>query len=724
MTRFTRLLACASITVLLCLRYTPANAAEAPWYEFVSPIPGSTLVLPETNIILRPGGAVDAASTLGGSLVSVSGSISGSHDGRLRLSDDRQTLTFQPYAPFTYGETVTWHVGSGLVTDTRGLIPPASFTFTIAGPERESLGDSPIPADGDEIPPSPSLAVAATRAVNLRSATLVADSLPSDFPNIRAAVYGNTAPGRLFVSNLTLGANAPSYLMILDNDGTPFFYRQHPGSLLDFKVQPDGRLTYFDGSTRRHYALNARYDVVDSFSCGNGYSTDGHDFLLLPNGHALLMSYDEQFMDLSQIVPGGGVRTKVIGLILQELDRDKNVVFQWRSWDHFQITDVVSHPLTAKAVDYVHGNSIDVDSEGNLIVSSRHMNEITKISRTTGEILWRLGGKNNQFTFVNEPISFSHQHCARLLPNGHLILFDNGNFRVPAFSRAVEYAIDEVQKTATLVWQYRLTPDVFGFATGSVQRLPNGNTLIGWGTATPTLTEVAADGSLVSELTFDPGIASYRAVRFEWPPVKPATVAIIPWMLSMNSRGRWIGALIRPEAASFPISDVERSTVRLNGKVPADSVFELGGGVILDKVVALTAMFAKERVTPLLAPGINRVEVSGSLKTGEIFRGFADLRLVSSLKQKPLAGSLQVVSTPGALPVVLTLGRGGTQARTFAVYDVQGRLVTRWRTLVGTEGSVTWNGQGSDGRRVSSGIYLVRAEDGAHGPASKIVIAR
>jgi Arylsulfotransferase (ASST) len=469
MTRCTRLLALCLVAALFCLRSTAAFA-DAPSYEFVSPLPGSALVLPETNIILRPGGIVDPTS-IGASLVNVSGSTSGSHDGHLQLSDDGQTLTFQPSNPFAYGETVTCLVGSGLTTDTRGPLPPASFTFAVAGPEREALRDFPIPADDDEIPPpsgSPP-----TRLIGLRGAALAADSLPADFPNIRATVYGVTAPGRLFVSDLQIGTRLPSNLMILDNDGTPYFHRGVQGASLDFKVQPDGRLSYFDAFTGRIYAMNANYEVVDSFRCGNGYSTDGHDFVLLPNGHALLMSYDVQIIDMSQIVYGGVFNARVIGLVLQELDRDKNVVFQWRSWDHFQITDVVSHPLTAKTVDYVHGNSIDADPDGNLIISSRHMNEITKISRATGDIIWRLGGKNNQFTLINEPLSFSHQHCAKRLPNGNITLFDNGNFRTPEFSRAVEYAIDEVQKTATLVWQYRHNPDVFGFAAGSVQRLPN-----------------------------------------------------------------------------------------------------------------------------------------------------------------------------------------------------------------------------------------------------------
>jgi hypothetical protein len=718
MTRLASLLALVLTAALLSLHDAEAATAVAPSFQFVSPLPGSALALPETNIILRPGGIVDAGSVLGGPLVSVSGSTSGLHEGQLRLSDDRQTLTFQPHVPFTYGETVTCHIGSGLVTDARGPIPPASFMFTVAGPGREGLRDFSIPADDDEIPLPPPAGSAL-----LRSATLAADSLPPDFPNIQAAVYGRTAPGRLFLTDLHFNGFGPSRLLILENDGTPFFQRQFPGVVLDFEKQPDGRLTYFDNVARGFFALNARYDVVDSFRCGNGYSTDNHELVLLPNGHAVLMSYDVQIMDLSQIVVGGMYDARVIGLIIQELDRDKNVVFQWRSWDHFQITDVVSHSLTAKTVDYVHGNSIDVDPDGNLILSSRHMNEVTKISRTTGDILWRLGGKNNQFTFVNEPISFSHQHCARRLPDGHIILFDNGNFRTPLFSRAVEYAIDGVQRTATLVWQYRHNPDIVSTATGSVQRFSNGNTLIGWGTANPTLTEVAADGSLVSELTFDPGVGSYRSLRFEWPPVKPATIAINPGTLNMDSRGGSITAQIRPEAASFLLSDVEPLTIRCNGTIPSDSATVMWGGANLDSIIAVKAKFARDRVVPLLALGVNRVEVSGSLKTGEVFRGFAEIRLLPALKERPLAGSFHVISAPGAIPVVLSVGGAGASARTFAVYDVQGRLVTRWRTTVGA-GSVTWNGRASDGRRVGSGIYLVRAEEGAPGPALKVVIAR
>ncbi|MBK6877833.1 MAG: hypothetical protein IPG99_15640 [Ignavibacteria bacterium] len=92
--------------------------------------------------------------------------------------------------------------------------------------------------------------------------------------------------------------------------------------------------------------MDSNYNVVDSFFTGNGYETDLHDLRLLSNGNALLMSYDVKIIDMSQIVPGGQKAAEVTGLIIQEVDPQRNVVFQWRSWDHFQITDADSVNLS------------------------------------------------------------------------------------------------------------------------------------------------------------------------------------------------------------------------------------------------------------------------------------------------------------------------------------------------------------------------------------------
>ncbi len=687
-------------------------------YEYISPAPGSTQILPGADVILRPGGIVNPASVVPG-LLRVQGSESGIHDGDLRLSDDGRTLTFVAAAPFAPGERVQCVIGPGLETDTMGSVSPEEFYFTVAGPEREALAQLPALLDGDLPPSGGSGGGGSVRLDSIPNPPPI--TIPPDFPHITASVFGTPTPGRLFLSSIDFFRPAGSYLMILENDGTPFFLRKLPGLGLDFKLQPGGRLTYFDNSARCFYALNPLYAVVDSFRCGNGYVTDGHDLILLPNGHALLMSYDPEFVELDPAKTGLGFGI-AIGLIIQELDQARNVVFQWRSWDHFQISDMVGRNFSGGGIDYVHGNSLDVDPDGNIILSCRSMDEVTKISRTTGEILWRLGGKNNQFTFTNDPIAFSHQHAVRWLPNGHLVLFDNGNAVHPSFSRAVEYALDETQKTATLVWQYRLSPDVFAPAFGYVQRFPNGNTLIAWGATTPTLTEVAPDGSIVSQLTFDTGVDTYRAFRFEWPPVEPALVTYQPATINKGSTGGPLKAVLEPAGSGFTAADILIPTVRLNGTVRPTAANVVPADANLDSIPDVTVQFPRDVLDPMLTIGTNRLVVSGSLRNGEVFRGSALVKVVTNSSNPLHAGSLHIVSPPGTLPVEIAAGGTPGKARTLAVYDIQGRLVKRWTVAAG--GRATWNGIGSNGRRAGTGIYLVRSEDGSPASAVKVAIVR
>jgi len=129
------------------------------------------------------------------------------------------------------------------------------------------------------------------------------------------------------------------------------------------------------------------------------------------------------------------------------------------------------------------------------------------------------------FTFLNDnasnsPNYFSFQHNIHVLPYGDITLFDNGNQHSPPYSRGVEYKIDEQNKTADLVWEYRHKPDIYSTAMGSVQRLSNGNTVIGWGyaslTGSPAVTEVHPDNSTALEMHIPLGLISYRAYKFPW----------------------------------------------------------------------------------------------------------------------------------------------------------------------------------------------------------------
>ncbi|MBT8386925.1 MAG: aryl-sulfate sulfotransferase, partial [Ignavibacteria bacterium] len=454
--------------------YCFAQITSANEFQFISPIPNSLLNQPATTIIIREGNLIDE-STLNNRQIIVEGSKSGNHTGDIILAQDSKTLIFKPAIPFEPGEKVHVKFLSKVKTREGRELPSIKFSFNIS--------DRIIEENPSHLKDKFGNNKKIINEINVKKDSEILtriDDLSDDFPEITITYFDNPSPGFIFMAPYSYSLASYSYLLILDNNGVPVYYLRVPRLTADFKVQHNGSLTFYDHDSKKFIELDSSYAAIDSFACRNGYSTDDHEFLLFPDGHSFLMAYDWQPVRMDTIVQGGDSTAIVKGLIIQELDADKNVIFQWRSWDHFQITDATEDiDLTAHIIDYVHGNAIEVTRDGNLLISSRHLDEITKINRQTGEIIWRLGGlsaRNNDFQFINDPVTFSHQHDIRELSNGNLTLFDNGNLHNPQFSRSLEYEIDEVNMNVDLVWDYNYTPPFYSPAMGSSQRLENNNT--------------------------------------------------------------------------------------------------------------------------------------------------------------------------------------------------------------------------------------------------------
>jgi hypothetical protein len=506
---------------ILFLLLTINNVIIAQSFINNSPKNNSSLVSLGTNIILRCDKAVDPASLNTNEFI-VSGSKSGSHAGTVRSADNNLTILFLPDAPFAADEMVTVTIGPGIRTPQGKDFPLLSLHFKTT--KLQQIINSNSSAQIEETSLLQSTAQGYNGAINKTSAT---DSVPSNFPTITIGTNNNPSDGKLFIANQPSGAANKAignYLMILNNDGSPVKYKNISVASNLFKMEPDGQLSFNPKGNGARILMDTAFTQLDTFKCGNGYSTDGHDFLLLPNGHALVFANDPEPIDMSQIVPGGNPNAVVTGVIIQELDALHNVVFQWRSWDYLDITDSY-FDLTSASVDLIHANAITVDLDGNILFSMRHFSSIIKVNRNTGNVDWILGGKKNQFTFVNEneanrPTYFSYQHDISVLPNGNITLFDNGNQHPDNYSRGVEYQLDTLAMTATMVWEYRHNPDVYSSAMGSVQRLPNGNTLIGWGmmslSTSPVMTEVHPDKSVALELFLPSGQISYRSLKYPW----------------------------------------------------------------------------------------------------------------------------------------------------------------------------------------------------------------
>ena len=183
------------------------------------------------------------------------------------------------------------------------------------------------------------------------------------------------------------------------------------------------------------------------------------------------------------------------------------VEFFWSGSDHFTLDDWLDRPpdyAQTTNTDLDHANSLEIDRDGNYVASFFNLPEITKIDAVTGRVIWRFSGRNNQFNVLNDPLGgVSGQHSVRVLENGNLLIYDNGKHHNPPESRPVEYSLDTVSMTASMVWEYRHAPVLFTPVVGSVERLRNGNTLVGFG-AVGVATEVANDGSVAWEGHMNP----------------------------------------------------------------------------------------------------------------------------------------------------------------------------------------------------------------------------
>ncbi len=343
---------------------------------------------------------------------------------------------------------------------------------------------------------------------------------------IRINALNNPAPGYLFMDSYSLNK-----FSLIDNSG--FEVHQSSlnglrGALQNVTLQQNGLITFYNfdsfSNVGRFYSMNNKFEIVDTFSCTSQYRTDYHEFKFLSNGNYLMLGIDTRTIDMSQVIHNGNPNARVDGHIIQEFDSQHRLIWEWNTFDHFQFTDIVDTlMLLSPNIDYVHCNSFCEDFDGNIILSSRHFDEITKINRTTGEIMWRMGGsncKNNQFNFVNDTrnnfFGFSYQHDVQLLPNGHLLIFDNESTnQADPDSRAVEYEINDIARTVTKVWEYRHTPGILSNSQGSVQRLPNGNSLICWGDNFQGIivTEIDTSANTVFEMSGSIYL-SYRALRF------------------------------------------------------------------------------------------------------------------------------------------------------------------------------------------------------------------
>jgi Arylsulfotransferase (ASST) len=484
-----------------CLPATLAHRATLPGTSVgVSPEPETDTANPRTQISFRGEPVTDIQD------VNVEGSRTGYHYGHVYGYFQGDGGSFVPDKPFDAGERVVVRA----VVGPPGGEHRTSFSFRIS---------TPYPTDGMPEFPNPPAAPSSYQSFAsmpaLKPPTL--DVTAADRDPGAGDVFMTVGPGP--------GTAGP---LIYTPQGKLVWYDQiaHGLNALDLHVQSyEGHndLTWWQGHVLalgfgegEDIVMNSDYQKVATIRAGNGFQADLHELQIEPDNTAYIAVYNVMRCDLS---PEGGARNGVIvDPAVQEVDMKTGLVrWEWNSLDHVGVGE--SHtpaPTSATPWDWFHLNSIDVEPDGNLLISGRSTWSAYQLEGGSGSILWRLGGTHSSFK-MGPGAETAWQHDARIFPDGTITAFDDGsNPRIHYQSRAVRIAIDLANHTARLLHAYpHPGGPLLADSQGNAQTLANGNLVVGWG-GVPSVTELSRAGELLFDAHLPPGSSSYRAFRFPW----------------------------------------------------------------------------------------------------------------------------------------------------------------------------------------------------------------
>lgn len=505
----------------------------------VIPFPGTPDASASSRIIfsaLRPS---DVRS------VSVTGSRSGAHRGRLVALPAGAGTAFVPRRPFTARESV--HVSATLRSPESGRAEGEpgtrrlSFSFGVGAHlaiRSENVKEKPGARSGESHGPTQHF----RSAPDLRPPVIAATSNP------------DTASGDIFLAPQNTPQVGP---MIVGARGQLVWFHPLPnGSRIHYATnlevqQYGGRpvLTWWQGQqlgAGEGVIMDRSYRRIAIVHAGDGYQADLHEFQITPQGTALLDVLTVTRADLRSV--GGPPAGPLLDNVIQEVDiRTGQVLWEWHCLGHIPVSaSYATYSPKDYWYDAFHLNSIQQLPNRNLLISVRNTWAVYEISRQTGRVIWTLGGRHSDF-HLGPGARFQWQHDARLRRGGLLTVFDDGasdDGQAASQSSAEALQVDLAARTASLVRRFTHSPPLLTTAAGNAQTLPNGNLFVGWGEQ-PEFSEYTSSGRQIFTGSLPLGVGSYRALRFPWigrPATRPAVA------LSRSAGGRltvyasWNGA--------------------------------------------------------------------------------------------------------------------------------------------------------------------------------------
>lgn len=365
---------------------------------------------------------------------------------------------------------------------------------------------------------------------------LTACKKESSDTTITGLYMNNPTEGQIMIAPFNDGDHSSGVLMLLDKNGVILKKTVIGAECLNFtKWNYEGKTRYSynqyiykNGTLQVIYSqavvLDENFNEIRRFNLlpFNGRTPadpnglDSHDFILLGDDHYIALGAIEEKVNNIPATLNPIPDCRVIATVIQEVNNGQ-VQWEWKStgYPEFYSNSVEGNAFSNNdnADDYMHCNSMYIDSvDQNLVCSFRNQDQVVKIKRNTGEIIWRLGGKSSDFAMTAGQ-HFLRQHDASVIRDENkttIMLVDNGLRGTRESSRILEIELDEANKTVVKYNEFDI-PAVFIEFMGSVQK--RGDTYFIGGGSSKTVLEYNYQ---TAEKLFEADLShySYRAFKY------------------------------------------------------------------------------------------------------------------------------------------------------------------------------------------------------------------
>ena len=310
--------------------------------------------------------------------------------------------------------------------------------------------------------------------------TFTTDTVPWEVPKLDSLYVNENETLEGYYMTNTLQVAEPTH-QIWNRNGEIVWYNWHSiepgagdiGNCKMFSVTDDNQELNLE--CHEIFRRNLQGDILNHVDL-NGTDHDSlyfhHDVIINEAGNYVTIAAG------NVSYPSGDSTITVIEEGLMEITPAGDVVWQWRAFDHYDITDAVHSNgffiplLGASSINWFHVNAVMQDVDGHYIISAKERHQLIKINSDNGDVLWQFGGEDSDFPFQNDD-PFGDQHDIKRTDWGTYILFDNTG--QDSTSRIQELTLDfyDIPESVT-VWDYTFPQEHFSNILGSADRLPGG----------------------------------------------------------------------------------------------------------------------------------------------------------------------------------------------------------------------------------------------------------